>query len=160
MKKKFTALVLMLIMCLSVFAGCSLITRNDKKYYEAVVCTISYADGTSDNITKRELLMAYNSYGYNYVQQQGKQQAIMTTIDSIVNQRITIKAVEDFYKDPNQILLDSEKTYLYDNTYSSMYSNLMEYYMAIKHELKYFHDTWKIAMFKQHVKSRLVIHEA
>lgn len=32
--------------------------------------------------------------------------------------------------------------------------------MAIKHELKYFHDTWKIAMFKQHVKSRLVIHEA
>ncbi len=144
MKKKFFALVLCLMMCVSVFAGCSLIERNDRKYFEAVVCTISYVDGTKEEITKRELIMAYNSYGYNYVQNYGytKEKAVNTTLDTIVDKRLTIKAVNEHYKKLNEGLLETdvnfqpvlngrETTYVWDNTYASVRDNLKSYFNEI-----------------------------
>ena len=146
MKKKILSLVLCLFMCVSVFAGCNLITRNDKKYYEAIVCTIDFKDGTKDEITKRELLMGYNSYGYNYVQNSGytMQQAVEETLETIINQHITIKAVEEYYDNLNKtngkvegdegfqpLLNANEKTYLWDITYDAVYGNLKSYYLDI-----------------------------
>lgn len=144
MKKKILSLVLCLMMCLSVFAGCSLITRNDQKYFEAVVCSISYVDGTKDEITKRDLLMGFNSFGYNYVQNNGytQQQAVDATLEALINQRLTIKAVELHYEELNEslegddpnfqpILNGSETTYLWDETYNAVYGNLKSYFMEI-----------------------------
>lgn len=120
----------MLIMCVSVFAGCSLVGRNDKNYYEATVATISYVDGTTEDINKRDLITAFNSYGYNYVQNYNytTEQAVKQTLETIINRRITIKAVEKYYKDRNEdLLLGSETTYLYDETYQAIYSNVKSY---------------------------------
>ncbi len=120
----------MLIMCVSVFAGCSLVGRNDKNYYEATVATISYVDGTTENINKRDLITAFNSYGYNYVQNYNytTKQAVEQTLETVINRRITIKAVENYYKNLGEdLLLGNETTYLYDETYNAIYSNVKSY---------------------------------
>ncbi len=131
MKNKCLALLLCLMLCVSVVTGCNLFTRNDERYYEAVVCTITFTDGQKDKITKRELLMGYNSYGYNYEQNYGQErkQAIDSTLDTIVDQHITVKAVEEYYKNANDVLFnDNETTYLWDRTYAALYENLKDYY--------------------------------
>lgn len=129
-KKKILTMVMALIMCMSVFTGCSLVERNDKNYFNAVVATVTYTDGDKDEITKRELITAYNSYGYNYVDNYNytQKQAVDLTLETIINKKITIKSVEKNFEEANeQLLIGSETTYLWDKTYESLYSNLKSY---------------------------------
>lgn len=119
-------------MCMSVFTGCSLVTRSDKNYYEATVATISYVDGSKENISKRELITAYNSYGYNYVNNYGytKKQAVKQTLKTVIEKKLTVKAVGQYYLDnPSQgeMLNGNETTYVWDQTYEAIYSNLKGY---------------------------------
>lgn len=119
-------------MCMSVFTGCSLVTRSDKNYYEATVATISYVDGSKENISKRELITAYNSYGYNYVNNYGytKKQAVKQTLKTVIEKKLTVKAVGRYYLDnPSQgeMLNGNETTYVWDQTYEAIYSNLKGY---------------------------------
>lgn len=128
--KKILSLILAVFLSLSVLTGCNLITRNDELYYNATVATITYSDGTTDNITKRELITAYSSYGYNYVQNYGytQKKAIETTLDSIVDNYFTRKAVKDYYAAKGENLFEnSEKTYLWDQTMDAILSNLKGY---------------------------------
>lgn len=119
-------------MCMSVFTGCSLVTRSDKNYYEATVATVSYVDGSKENISKRELITAYNSYGYNYVNNYGytKKQAVKQTLKTVIEKKLTVKAVGQYYLDnPSQgeMLNGNETTYVWDQTYEAIYSNLKGY---------------------------------
>lgn len=119
-------------MCMSVFTGCSLVTRSDKNYYEATVATVSYVDGSKENISKRELITAYNSYGYNYVNNYGytKKQAVKQTLKTVIEKKLTVKAVGRYYLDnPSQgeMLNGNETTYVWDQTYEAIYSNLKGY---------------------------------
>lgn len=120
-------------MCVSVFAGCSLVERDNERYLNAVVATIDYKDGNKDQITKRELLTAYNSYGYYYVQNGStKQEAVETTLETVVEKHLTVKAVKDYYKENGQEELNGkETTYLWDQTYNSMLDNLTTYFKEI-----------------------------
>ena len=123
---------MMLIMCLSVFAGCSLVTRNDKAYYDAVVGQITYTTGEKETISKQDLISAYNSYGYNYVDNYGmtRKEAFLTTLDTIIDNRLTIKAVETYYAEhpeEGETLNGNETTYIWDETYDALYSNLHDY---------------------------------
>lgn len=140
MKRKLLSLILTLVIGLSVFAGCDLVRPNEEKYYSAIVATIPYADGTKDEITKQELITAFNSYGYNYVQSYGQdfETAVKSTLDTIIDRKITIKAVEDYYAkledgnpDKNIVLNANEKTYLYDQTLNALYSNLKTYFFEV-----------------------------
>ncbi len=145
-KRKFLMLVMVMFMCVSVLTGCSLVGRNDQKYYEAVVATIAYESGETDEITKRDLINAYNSYGYNYVQNYGNtmEEAVTKTLDTIVDTRLTVKAVEEHYKNnPSEgdMFIASEKTYLYDATYDGIYSNLRTYYNEVTGNKEYAEET-------------------
>lgn len=129
-RKRILALMLVIVFSLSFLTGCGLVTRNNKNYYEAVVATITYSDGTKDDITKRELITAYSSYGYNYVENYGytKRKAIETTLDTVIDNYLTRRAVTDYYKAKNEELLNErETTYLWDKTYDAIYSNLKSY---------------------------------
>lgn len=120
----------MFMMCISVFAGCSLWERNDKSYFEATVATITYKDGSVDKISKRELITAFNSYGYNYVQNYGMkmEEAVKQTVESIIEKYLTIKDVRDRFKESGEELFnDREKSYLWDQTFDAIYSNLKTY---------------------------------
>ena len=128
-KKKLASLVLCLMMCLSVFTGCSLTTRNNQAYFEAVVAQIEYTDGQTENITKRDLLVAYKNYGSQYEEQYGRQEAIELTLDSLINQKLTYRAVEDYYAETGEeVFNERETTYLWDETYDALYSNLKTYF--------------------------------
>ncbi len=132
MKNKILSIFMMLIMCFSVFAGCSLVTRNDKAYYDAVVGQITYTTGETETISKQNLISAYNSYGYNYVDNYNmtRQEAFLTTLDTIIDNRLTIKAVENYYEEhleEGEMLNGNETTYIWDQTYDALYSNLHDY---------------------------------
>ena len=141
MKKKIFSLVLCLVMCTAVLTGCNLFGRDLETYYNAVVARINYSyelNGQtiteSEDITKRELINAYNSYGYNYVNNYGYSQheAVEETLDTIINRKLMIKDVESTYKRENKELFnDRETTYLWESTYDAFYSNLRQYYNEI-----------------------------
>lgn len=141
MKKKIFSLILCLTMCVSVLAGCNLFGTDLEHYYNTTVATINYSysiggEQTSyaENITKRELINAYNSYGYNYVQSYNytMEEAIDMTIDTIVNRKLMITAVKKYYQDNGlELLNDAEKTYIWEQIYESLYDNLRNYYNDI-----------------------------
>lgn len=135
MKKKIFSLVLCLIMCMSVLTGCNLFGTDIEGYYNAVVATINY-DYTlngqqytySEDITKRELIDAYNSYGYNYSQNYGysMEDAIDMTLDNLINTKLMLTDVKNHFGD--DLFDDAETTYLWRETYYSFYENLQSYY--------------------------------
>lgn len=140
MKKKVFSLVLCLVMCASVLAGCNLFGRDLETYYNTVVAQINYeysigAENFSyvEDITKRDLINAYNSYGYSYTQNGYSQEdAVEMTLDTLINRSLMITEVERYYKEAGEELLnDAEKTYLWEETYEAIYDNFRTYYNEI-----------------------------
>ena len=140
MKKKVFSLVLCLVMCASVLAGCNLFSRDLETYYNTVVAQINYqysigAENYSytEDITKRDLINAYNSYGYNYTQNgYTQEQAVEMTLDTLINRSLMITEDERYYKDAGEELLnDAEKTYLWEETNEAIYDNIRSYYNDI-----------------------------
>ena len=66
MKKKVTGLLMcMMLLCMSLFAGCSLVEPNYKDYYNQAVAVIEDKEtGEKIEISKKDLISAYQSYGY------------------------------------------------------------------------------------------------
>ena len=140
MKKKLFSLVLCLVMCASVLAGCNLFGRDLETYYNTVVAQINYQYtigseeySYTEDITKRELINAYNSYGYNYAQNgYSQEEAVELTLDTIINRNLMITEVERYYKAAGEELFnDAEKTYLWEETYEAIYDNFRSYYNEI-----------------------------
>lgn len=98
--KKFGALIICLFMILtcSMLGGCAGFKIDEVKYYNSILATVG-----EKNITRYDLLTAYNNYGYTYyVSQQGQneQQALSSTLDLLIDR-------EAMY----QYALDNEATY-------------------------------------------------
>jgi len=72
-----------------VFAGCSLFTRDVKYYNNLPVAQV----GNDITVTKKELMDAYNSWGYQYVGSFGYtlDKAYETTLDMLIDREITAK---------------------------------------------------------------------
>ena len=81
--KKFGKLLICLLLTSSfAFSGCSLVQRNVEKYLNRTVATAGEIE-----ISKQDLISAYNSTGYQYVQYQGytTEEALKTTIDGLID---------------------------------------------------------------------------
>ncbi len=128
MKRKFTGIILCLMMvCISVLSGCALITRDQKAYlYQVVSSVVDKKTNERINITKKDLISAYNSYGYYYEQYYGykKEEAVKKTLDLVVNRKITIREAKSIYSDG---LEDKEKSYLWQQTADALEDNFMSY---------------------------------
>ena len=128
-------------MCMTVLTGCNLFGTDLETYYNTVVATINYSyelNGEtieeSENVTKRELITAYNSYGQDYVNNYGytQQEAIEATLDTILNRKLMIKDVEVDAKRNNEALFNERETsYLWQSTYDAFYDNLLTYYNEV-----------------------------
>lgn len=126
---------------MTVLTGCNLFGTDLETYYNTVVATINYSyelNGEtieeSENVTKRELITAYNSYGQDYVNNYGytQQEAIETTLDTILNRKLMIKDVEVDAKRNNVALFNERETsYLWQSTYDAFYDNLLTYYNEV-----------------------------
>lgn len=88
--KKFAKFLICLCLCFSfMLTGCSLVQRNTDRYLNRVVATA----GETIEITKEELINAYNNYGYQYNQYYGYtvEKAMSMTIDNLINNKILIE---------------------------------------------------------------------
>ena len=68
MKKRFLSVIsaaVALIMCVAVSSGCKLITKDSEREMNSVVATVNV--NTEENVYKKDMIMAYLSYGYYYV---------------------------------------------------------------------------------------------
>ncbi len=136
MKRKFTGILMgILIVCMSLFAGCSLVETNSSKLYNAVVEEIRNSEGkVVAQITNRELLSSYSSYG-NYYLQYGysEEEALNMTLTQLENKKITLLEAEKKYdvNKEGKNLSSLHKTYLFEQTESSLYENLKSFYDEI-----------------------------
>lgn len=135
-KRRFTGLMmsicLCLLTCVSLVAGCSLVTTDMSKYYSTPVASFTYEDGERVEVTKRELITAFNSYGYQYYQNYGMSlsEAYRYTIDAVINQKLVIKSAEETAAAANggEVLTTKQKTYLWETTYEAIEDNIISYY--------------------------------
>lgn len=137
MKRKFTGLLMcMLLTCMSLFAGCSLVEPNYYNYYNQVVAYVEHKDiGMQYTITKQDLVSAYQSYGYTYEQYYSytREEALKETLNLLENRVITLAtAEEEFGVSKNGTgLTEKEKTYLYESVVDTLQENLTSYYNEI-----------------------------
>lgn len=83
MKKLSAILLCILVFITCSFAGCAGFAINKVKYYNDVLATVG-----DKNITRFELLTAYNNYGYNYYANQlgeSEEKALNSTLDLLIN---------------------------------------------------------------------------
>ncbi|MBE7073676.1 MAG: hypothetical protein E7379_01090 [Clostridiales bacterium] len=132
MKKKITCLVMcLLVFCMTVFTGCSLVEVDSDKYYNSVVVEIKDESGkVVSKITNRELLSGYQSVGYSY-EYYGytKEEAINMTLKLLENRKIVLMQAEKIWgvDQTGKNLSDTEKTYLWEQTVSALQTNLNSY---------------------------------
>ena len=105
MKKKLivaTAIVLLLAMSVTMFAGCDeIFKKNDKRDAQQVVASVSYDSekfGTlTDNVYKYELASSFNSYAYYYVNYYGMtyEAAAKNIAQSLAQQKLLVLFARD-----------------------------------------------------------------
>ena len=126
MKKKFTGILLCLLMTFAfVLSGCDLFPRNMSAYLNKSVCTITYENGETEDITTREYINAFNSYGYTLVQNgTSYEDAANQTIDVLVNRYVLLH-----HATSNNLVTidDSAEKEILDDVYTSLESNLDTY---------------------------------
>ncbi len=130
-------LMCFVLLCMSLFTGCSLVETNNGKLYNGVVAEIYNEKGNKvAEVTNREFIAGYESYGNVYAQYYGYSvsQAVDMTLKQLENRKIVILTAEKLfginYK-TGEGLSKLEKAYLYESTVNSLYSNLDTYYNEI-----------------------------
>ncbi len=141
MKTKFKVfLMCFVLLCMSLFTGCSLVETNNGKLYNKVVAEIYNKQGKKvAQITNRDLVAGYESYGSIYVQyyNYSVSQAVDMTLKQLENRKITILTAENLFGikfSTGEGLEEIEKTYLYESAVSSLNTNLENYYKEILNE--------------------------
>lgn len=138
MKKRFAGILMcMMMLCMSLLAGCSLVERDYNRYYSQAVAVVEHKEnGKTAQVTKRELIEGYQSYGYMYEQSYGytRQQALSLTLSMLENRKITLLEAEEKFgvsENGKNGLTSEEQTYLYDQVVDALSSNLDVYYNEV-----------------------------
>lgn len=103
--KKITKILLSMILavaiCFGAVSGCSLVSKNTERDMKQVVATVQLEGAAKESIYKRDVIMMYINYGYQYVQSYGYtlEQAIQLIVDSLVTNKLLVQsACEYFYE--------------------------------------------------------------
>lgn len=138
MKKRFAGILMcMMMLCMSLLAGCSLVERDYNRYYSQAVAVVEHKEnGKTAQVTKRELIEGYQSYGYMYEQSYGytREEALSLTLSMLENRKITLLEAEEKFgvsENGKNGLTSEEQTYLYDQVVDALSSNLDVYYNEV-----------------------------
>lgn len=106
MKKRFMGIitvVLALVMSVSCLVGCNIITTDNERDMEQVVATVDI--NGKQEVKKRDLVSAYLSYGYSYVQQYGysHEEALELVVDSLIQNRILVQSAMKGFEDEGKV---------------------------------------------------------
>ena len=121
--KKFITYIFSLLFCVTMFAGCSLIQLNPTKYYSQTIAQIVYDKNNKVNFAMKDLLEAYNNYGYQLQQNDStlsSEDALKQTAELMVKRYMLVKEIK------NQIgeLTQGEKNVLMRETYEHINTTL------------------------------------
>lgn len=121
--KKFITYIFSLLFCVTMFAGCSLIQLNPTKYYSQTVAQIVYDKNNKVNFAMKDLLEAYDNYGYQLQQNNStlsSEDALKQTAELMVQRYMLVKEIK------NQIgeLTQGEKNVLMRETYEHINTTL------------------------------------
>lgn len=119
------------------FAGCDLFARNNVAYYNQIVITASYDDGSKIEINRKDFLTAYYNYGSNLINSYGytEEKAKEATVDALINRKILLKEAKTLASTEAGAsieLTNAEKKELLYQTYSSLISNTREYESEVR----------------------------
>ena len=138
MKKRFAGILMcMMMLCMSLLAGCSLVERDYNRYYSQAIAVVEHKEnGKTAQVTKRELIEGYQSYGYMYEQSYGytREEALSLTLSMLENRKITLLEAEEKFgvsENGKNGLTSEEQTYLYDQVVDALSSNLDVYYNEV-----------------------------
>lgn len=109
-----------LVMSLGILAGCNLVKVNTEVYYSQIVAEVVFQNQTK-TFTMKELLNAYNSYGYQYVDNGSTvEEAVKSTMDTMINRAILVQELK------KQITLsDPEIQELWRETFSNVNKSIL-----------------------------------
>ena len=121
--KKFITYIFSLLFCVTMFAGCSLIQLNPTKYYSQTIAQIVYDKNNKVNFAMKDLLEAYDNYGYQLQQNDStlsSEDALKQTAELMVQRYMLVKEIK------NQIgeLTQGEKNVLMRETYEHINTTL------------------------------------
>lgn len=97
--KKLTCLVLTLVMCVSFFGGCNLVSVDTERDLNQVIAEIQITDDSPvEKVYKKDIIMAYINYGYYYEQQGAAMgQIVESIVSQLINNRVYVQnAVNKF----------------------------------------------------------------
>ena len=94
-------MILAVAICFGAVSGCSLVSKNTERDMKQVVATVQLEGAAKESIYKRDVIMMYINYGYQYVQSYGYtlEQAIQLIVDSLITNKLLVQsACEYFYE--------------------------------------------------------------
>lgn len=116
MKKKlvaFAAMVCAVLIGFSTLAGCKLTTTDNVRDMAQVVAEINIGNEgqTTDKVYKKDLVLAYLSYGYLYSYYYGytSSEVYESIVDSLVGSRVLVQYVKGYYETAENGIVDSSK---------------------------------------------------
>ena len=135
MKKRFLSLISVVVavmIMVATFSGCKLVKKDKELEMKTVVATVQIDPSIEkESIYKQDMIMAYMSYGYYYVQYQSYTQAQVfeLIIENLINNRILVQnAIKDAGKTKiDDCLTEDQKTSAKYNTYESFNEMLDSY---------------------------------
>lgn len=133
MKKKIATLLMFLFSCLSIFTGCNLFDTNNYAGLNSIVATSGEIE-----ITREQLINAYNSSGYYYDNYYGytREEAMKKTIDDLVTRQYLINHVEELEKtDSRYKLTDAEKYEVIKETWNYIDTSIESIVESVKKDL-------------------------
>ncbi len=158
--KIFGLICAVMMFCVTILSGCSLITLDRERYLNQIVASIADKDSnkTLIEIKKKDLISAYNSFGYYYTQYYSytAEEALKLTLDTLVDRRITILESEKIYSEG---LSEAEKTYLWQETSTSLESNYKSYLDEVLGTSKKDDSSSDARKFEGYVKNAFLKHD-
>ena len=115
-------------LCLVVLTGCSWLKIDNEKFYNAIVASVGDKD-----FTKRELVTAYNSYGYQYTENFGysMEEAINYTIGSMIDRYLLL---EEIKANPAYALTDEDKLDIKADVFKYMQDSVFSHEEQVRKE--------------------------
>ena len=134
MKKKIATLLMFLFVCVSVFAGCNLFDTNNYASLKSVVATSGDIE-----ITREQLITAYNSSGYYYNQYYGysQEKAIEKTINDLIDRQNLLNYIDTLAQEDKRYELTKAEEYAaIKESWQYVDSTLKEYIKEVRKDLK------------------------
>jgi hypothetical protein len=131
MKKLFTY-IFSLLLCVTMFAGCNLISLNKGKYYEQTVAQIVYDKNHKQSFSMQDLLEAYNNYGNQLTQNNQEitgEEVLKQTAELMVQRYMLVQEIKKEIS-----LTTEEKNVLKRQTYEHINTTLAGYEDKIRVE--------------------------